>query len=248
MARASFRRVLWAWALLALATVSHAEAPVIEIGKFSAAVEGGALPAGWQPMILKKSKKRTLYTLVEDDGKVVVKADSEASASGLAREIRIDPKQYPIVQWRWKIANVIAKADPREKQGEDYPARLYIHFDYDPAKLSFLERTKLNAASVYYGRELPTAVINYVWEGRIAKGTLLNSPFTGRVRVIVVETGTAHLNQWRSEQRNIFDDYRRAFGEDPPMITGVALMTDSDNTGESASAWYGDIVFKQVKE
>ncbi|MGH8593618.1 MAG: DUF3047 domain-containing protein, partial [Gammaproteobacteria bacterium] len=59
---------------------------------------------------------------------------------------------------------------------------------------------------------------------------------------------TAHLNQWRSEQRNIFDDYRRAFGKDPPMITGVALMTDSDNTGESASAWYGDIVFKQVKE
>jgi hypothetical protein len=65
--------------------------------------------------------------------------------------------------------------------------------------------------------------------------------------VLVVESGTADLNQWRSERRNIFEDYRRAFGEDPPMITGVAIMTDSDNTGESATAWYGDIVFKQAK-
>jgi Protein of unknown function (DUF3047) len=227
--------------------VIHAESPTLDAGKFSSASEGGALPSGWQPMILKKSKKPTVYTLVKDDGKVVVKAESEQSASGLAREISIDPKQYPILEWRWKIANVIDKADPREKQGEDFPARLYVHFDYDPAKLSFLERTTLKAASAFYGRELPTAVVNYVWEGHIAKDTLFHNPFSDRIRVLVVESGTAHLNQWRSERRNIFEDYRRAFGEDPPMITGVAIMTDSDNTGESATAWYGDIVFKQAK-
>lgn len=240
----SFR---WIWILVPLAGAVRAEAPAIEVGEFSAA-EGNELPTGWQPLILKKSKKQTLYSLVKEDGKAVIKADSKASASGLAREIRIDPKQYPIVEWRWKIANVIDGADPRAKNGEDYPARLYVHFDYDAAKLSFLDRTKLKAASAFYGRELPTAVINYVWEGRIDRDTLLISPFTDRVRVIVVESGTAHLNQWRSERRNVFDDYRRAFGEDPPMITGVAIMTDSDNTGESATAWYGDIIFKQSKE
>lgn len=248
MPRLPFSSFRWIWIMVPLAGAVRAEAPAIEVGKFSGAAQGNELPAGWQPLILRKSKKPTLYSLVKEGGKVVIKADSEASASGLAREIRIDPKEYPVIEWRWKIANVIDKADPSVKEGEDYPARLYIHFDYDPAKLSFLDRTKLKAASALYGRELPTAVINYVWEGRIDKDTLLISPFTDRVRVIVVESGTAHLNQWRTERRNVFEDYRRAFGEDPPMITGVAIMTDSDNTGESATAWYGDIVFKQSKE
>jgi len=51
---------------------------------------------------------------------------------------------------------------------------------------------------------------------------------------------------WVSESRNIFDDYKTAFGKEPPMITGIAIMTDSDNTGESALAYYGDIIMKSL--
>ena len=63
--------------------------------------------------------------------------------------------------------------------------------------------------------------------------------------MIVVESGEAKLNQWVNEERNIYEDYKKAFGEEPPMISGFAIMTDTDNTGESATAYYGDIVFKK---
>jgi hypothetical protein len=64
--------------------------------------------------------------------------------------------------------------------------------------------------------------------------------------MIVVESGGSMLNQWVSEERNIYEDYKKAFGDEPPAISGVAIMTDADNTGESAIAYYGDIVFKKV--
>jgi len=41
------------------------------------------------------------------------------------------------------------------------------------------------------------------------------------------------------------EDYKQAFGKEPPMISGIAIMTDTDNTGESATAYYGDILLKK---
>jgi hypothetical protein len=63
--------------------------------------------------------------------------------------------------------------------------------------------------------------------------------------MIVVESGETNLNQWLNEERNLYEDYKKAFDEEPPMISGVAIMTDTDNTGESATAYYGDILFKK---
>jgi len=111
--------------------------PVIEVGKFSAAEAGGTLPAGWKPLTFKNIEKHTVYTLVKDGDTVVVKAVSKASASGLIREIKVNPKEYPVVHWRWKVNNILKKGDVRQKEGDDYPARLYITFEYDPKKLSF---------------------------------------------------------------------------------------------------------------
>ena len=72
---------------------------------------------------------------------------------------------------------------------------------------------------------------------------MVPNPFTDRVKMIVVESGAENLNTWVGQQRNIYEDYKQAFGEEPPMISGVAIMTDTDNTRESATAYYGDIVF-----
>jgi hypothetical protein len=76
-------------------------------------------------------------------------------------------------------------------------------------------------------------------------GTIVPNPYTDRVKMIVVESGEAKLHQWVNEERNIYEDYKKAFGEEPPMISGVAIMTDTDNTGETAIAYYGDILFKK---
>ena len=232
---------------LALSSVTiYAQAQdIIEAGKFSAATAGGTLPPGWKPLIFKKIEKHTTYTLVKDDNVVVVKAVAEASASGLTREIKINPKEYPIVQWRWKIMNILKKGDVHRKEGDDYPARIYITFEYDASKLSLLEKAKYEMVRLLYGEYPPLAAINYIWESKAPIGTMVPNPYTDRVMMFVVESGSAKLNQWINEERNVYEDYKKAFGDEPPMISGVAIMTDTDNTGESAAAYYGDILFKK---
>ena len=88
--------------LCTMTTQAHADSPaILEVGKFSTAVEGGALPEGWKPLTFKKIERQTTYTLVKDGETVVIKAVSEASSSGLTKEIRINPREYPLVEWRW---------------------------------------------------------------------------------------------------------------------------------------------------
>jgi len=217
----------------------------IDVGKFSAATVGDTLPADWKPLTFRKIERHTTYNLVKDNDTVVVKAVSAASASGLIRETKINPKEYPIVQWRWKIENILKKGDVRKKEGDDYPARIYITFQYDPSKLSFFEKKKYQAIKLLYGEYPPLAAINYIWESTAPVGTMVPNPYTDRVMMFVVESGPSKLNQWVNEEINIFEDYKKAFGQEPPMISGIAIMTDTDNTGESATAYYGDILFKK---
>lgn len=234
------------FSLLWVSDLQAQSSPVMEVGKFSASGAGGTLPAGWKPLTFKNTEKHTVYTLVKEGDTVVVKAESKASASGLIREIKVDPQEYPIVEWRWKVKNILKKGDVRQKEGDDYPARLYITFEYDPQRLSFMERAKYGLVKALYGQYPPLAALNYIWESQAAQGTMVPNPFTARAMMIVVQSGGEKLNQWVTEERNLYADYKKAFGEEPPAISGVAIMTDTDNTGESAVAYYGDIVLKKA--
>jgi hypothetical protein len=223
----------------------QAQSDVIDVGKFSVEPVENVHPKDWKPLTFKKIEQHTRYALVKDGETTVVKASANASASGLIRKIKIDPKEYPTVQWRWKVSNILKKGDVTRKEGDDYPARIYIAFEYDPKRLGFFEKAKYEAARVLYGEYPPLGAINYIWESRAPKGTVVPNPFADRVKMIVVESGGSMLNQWVNEERNIYEDYKKAFGDEPPAISGVAIMTDTDNTGESATAYYGDIVFRR---
>jgi len=229
--------------VLPLIARSHSDA-VLEVGKFSAAAPGTEFPENWKPLTFPKIKRHTAYTLIRDGDVVIVKAVSEASSSGLTRDITIDPKEYPVVQWRWKIGNLLKASDVTRKEGDDYPARLYITFAYDSSKVSLFEKAKYEAARLLYGRYPPLAALNYIWDTKAAKGAVVPNPYTDRAIMMVVESGATDVNRWVTEERNVYEDYKGAFGEEPPLISGVAVMTDTDNTGESATAFYGDIVFK----
>jgi len=220
--------------------------PVIEVGKFSNGAAGSSLPEGWKPLAFKKIEKHTIYTLVHDGDTMVVKAVANGSASGLTREFRIDSKEYPVVQWRWKVSNILKKGDVHRKEGDDYPARIYITFEYDPGRLGFFQKAKYEMVRLLYGQYPPLAAISYIWESKSPKGTMVPNPYTDRAMMFVVESGVEKVDQWVTEERNVYEDYQKAFGEKPAMISGVAIMTDTDNTSESATAYYGDILFKKV--
>ena len=218
---------------------------VIEVGKFSGAGELDSIPQGWEPLTFKKINNHTRYTLVVDEGMRVVQAVSNRSSSGLIRKISIDPAEYPIITWQWKITNIFEKGDVTKKQGDDYPARVYVTFTYDPSKLSFMEKTKYNVVRLLYGEYPPQGAINYIWGSKARQGTVVPNPYTERAMMIVVRSGDSMLNTWVREERNLYEDYKKAFGTEPPTISGVAIMTDTDNTQESAVTFYGDIIFKK---
>ena len=220
-------------------------APVIEVGKFSVDQPGPGLPNGWKPLTFKKIPKQTEYVLVKEGEQVVVKAISEASASGLTKEVAINPKDYPIVRWRWKVEGLLQHSDVSRKDGDDYPARLYITFAYDPDQVSFGRKLKYKAGRALFG-DIPIGALNYIWETKTPVGTIIENAYTDFAQMIVVESGLSRVGMWVEEERNIYEDYKKAFGEEPALINGVAIMSDTDNTKERAVAFYGDIEFRKA--
>lgn len=224
---------------------SAGNSETISVGNFSTANLNDALPEHWTPLTFKDIDQHTVYSLVSDSNIMVIEADSNDSSSGLIRQIDIDPQEYPVISWRWKITNIYLKGDVSQKSGDDYPARIYITFAYDPEKVGFWDKVKFNTFKLFYGEYPPINAINYIWASKAPKGLTMPNPYTDRLKMVVIESGSDQAQEWLSEKRNILQDYRDAFGEDPPHISGVAIMTDSDNTGEAAKAWYGDIVFSR---
>ncbi len=229
--------------LLAFAggAAESAETTDSAIAPFSAGSPGSAFPIPWRIVTLPKPKHSTQYTLVADEGTTVLRAQANAAMASLVHPLKLDPKNNPFISWRWKISNLLDKADISTKAGDDFPARVYVVFDYDVGKLSLLQRVKIFLARKLYGREVPSAALCYVWDGKAPAGTSVWSPYTDRVRVIVVDSGAANVNRWREAERDLVADFRSAFGEEPPEISGVAVASDTDNTGESVTAWFGDI-------
>ena len=234
---------LLCFAVLGAAVMGLAEQPArLVVGGFSTAAEGAALPDGWQRLTFKKIERHTQYAVVNDHAATVIKAVSEASASGLTKAVTIDPREYPIVRWRWKIENILAKSDVTRKDGDDYPARLYITFAYEPDKVSFGKKLKYKAGQALFG-DIPIGALNYIWDSKSPLGTVVDNAFTSFAKMIVVESGAARIGSWIEEERDVYKDYLSAFGEEPPAINGIAIMTDTDNTKERAVAYYGDIEF-----
>ncbi|HEY5626977.1 MAG TPA: DUF3047 domain-containing protein [Nitrospira sp.] len=238
--------VLSAIILMAIPALAQ-DAAVLDVATFSADQAGAGLPKGWTPLTFKKVPKLTSYELVKDGETVVVKAVSQASASGLTKVVSIDPKHYPVVRWRWKVDNLLSRSDVTRKDGDDYPARLYITFAYDADKVSFGRKLKYKAGRAIFG-DIPIAALNYIWDRTTPVGTIVQNAYTDFAQMIVVESGPQKVGKWVEESRNIYEDYRKAFGEEPPMINGVAIMSDTDNTKEAATAYYGDIQFVRPKK
>jgi hypothetical protein len=176
---------------------------------------------GWQH---KSFVGETHYTLENSHGQLALRADSNAAASGRYREVSVDLNKTPILNWTWKIKDLLTGNNERTRAGDDYPARVYVIF----------------SGGVLFWR---TRAINYVWSNHQPVGSRWSNAFTDQAHMIAIESGPERIGQWISERRDVRADYRQAFGEEPGRVDAVAIMTDTDNTGATATAWYGDIWF-----
>lgn len=210
---------------------------------FSSASAGAAVPPGWALQPIPGVARQARFDLVEDAGVTVLRARADNAAASLRHALDVDPARSPRLHWRWKTERVLDAADMSTKAGDDYAARLYVFFDRRPEQMSFGERTAYRIGRARYGDQLPAAALSYVWDNRQPVGTLRDNAYTGFVKMVVASSGKAREGQWVTLSRDIAADYRRAFGGDPPRITGVAVAVDTDNTGESTVTYFGDIRF-----
>jgi hypothetical protein len=232
------------WSTELARTLPLQDATTVEAARFSKLRAGADTKGGWEQFALVKGNTPTNYQLVEQEGVVVIQADSAEGGSGLSRKLHIDPRRNPIIEWRWRVPRESGGAAPGAASPTSPPVRLSLAFDGDVAKLDFDDRTKLRMAKALTANGLPYASLLYVWLNQKPVDTVYPSPHTERVRHIVVESGEARLDQWVSVRRNVLEDYRRAFGEDPGRIVAVGVMTDFGDNNAPRRAFYGDITFR----
>lgn len=191
-------------------------------------------------------KDHTIYTAAnKENGEAIIKAESNQSISSVQVNLNANPQAFQIIEWEWWIKSVLESGDVTEKDGDDYAARIYITFDYPVSELSFGDKIKYRFYKTFTSFDVPTRALNYVWANKAEVGSIHPNPYTDWVQVVAVQSGNEKAGTWQSEKRNILKDYRAVFGEEPRAITGIQIMTDSDNTGESAEAAYGKIILRK---
>ena len=212
-----------------------------ELSKFSAQTARDGMPAGWHFYRIAPYKKNTVYRLENYQGRTVLSANSKTSASGLAIKLRPRQAQNLWLKWEWKAIAPIPEADNAERNYDDAPLRILVAFDGNKSKLALKEKMTFEMANLISGQEMPYATLMYIWSGKSPVNTVLDNAHTSRIKMIVVDSGWESLGDWRKHERDLAADYKRAYGENPGEVIGIALLTDTDNTKSETRALYGDI-------
>jgi Protein of unknown function (DUF3047) len=194
----------------------------------------------WQSFTLP-SKKTTRFSRMTLDGRDVVMASADGSASMLRQQVRVPADQLQKVRFSWKVPQLIANSDLALREGDDSPVRVVLAFEGDRSKWSSKNAMLSELSRVLTGEEMPYATLMYVWSNQHAPESIVLNPRTDRIRKLVVQSGPQKLKQWLDYERNIKADFERAFGEAPGALVGIALMTDTDNTRSKATAYYGPV-------
>ena len=186
----------------------------------------------WEPLHFKKIKEHTKYSILADGGQSYIKAESDSSASGMVYKNEFNIYDYPGIRWKWKVSNIYKKGNAATKEGDDYPIRIYVMFKYNPDKASFGKKLKYGLAKKMYGKYPPHSTLNYIWANREHEEVIITNSFTKEAKMIIIQAGIENAGKWTTHEVNILEDYRKAFGKDPSETASIAIMNDSDNTGE----------------
>jgi len=204
-------------AALLLASAQASAAPRVNISDFA-----NEQLQGWER---KSFEGTTQYQVAQEGNLSILKATSRDAASGVAKRMRVDLQQTPFLNWTWRIGNQLQGVNEQSKSGDDYPARLYVVVD---------------------GGLIPwnSKAVNYVWASTSARGQSWGNAFLpNNAKMIAVRGAQDKPGGWVREKRNVRADFKRLFGKDIRYIDAVAIMTDTDNSGQQASAAYADVFF-----
>jgi len=196
----------------------------------------------WRTLDFPKISQHTNYAVVHDDGVEAFKAEANCSASARYLPLsHIDLTQTPRLRWRWKVEHPLRPTDERVKTGDDFAARVYVLFQFDPQHATVWQKVRHHLAATRYGDLAPGNVITYVWSSREPAGARWESPYAAGSQLISLGSGA--LPEWTEETVDVAADYSAAFGHAPPPVDAIAVMTDTDNTCQRTTAYYAAFRF-----
>ena len=184
---------------------------------------------GWK-MVSSFAVPPTQYSRA---GKGIIRAESLGGRSSLFKEAKEKEKNHPILSWGWKISNVVHSAIETRKDRFDAAACVIVVFGEE------------KGSKVYEGGEPSGFKIAYIWASRLPKGRVFDHPGEKFCKVFVLETGEGKAGQWLYEERNVFKDYKTAFGTDPAEVIALGILTDTDHSNEMVTAYYSEPVLRK---
>lgn len=183
------------------------------------------IPPGWQGQ--KWGNPKYDFTIVEDGDRRAIQLKSDNDSSTISREVKVDVQQYPIIEWRWKVVEIPPRGDARKAETDDEGAQLYVTFPRFPTAVR-------------------SRIIGYIWDSNAPAGSTFPSAKVSTVTFVVVRSGRADLGKWLTERRNVREDYKRIYREDPgEMVGAVTLSINSQNSSARAESTFGEILFKK---
>jgi len=189
------------------------------IADFSSGLDAAGVPTGWQ---VKEKSGKADFAVVKDSGISAARFRSSNTSFSLQKEVKVDLKQFPMLTWKWKVTKLPVKGDFRKSKTDDQAAQLFVAFT----------RTKS---------------IVYIWDTSAPQGLMESTspvPFL-TVKVIVVRSGPTEKGKWISESRNVYEDFKKLYDEEPPPVSGIRLQINSQHTETSAESYFADVIFKR---
>ena len=230
-------------ASLALVAARAADVEPGAIRPFAGA--GSAPAAPWRIMGLpNQTKPFTRFSVTELDGHKALRVEAESSYGNLVHPLRIEPTSAHLA-WQWRVDELNDESDIQVRRAEDIALKVCTMWDLPLERMPFGDRQALKFLRSRTSDPVPGATICYIWDAHLPAGTQLDSPFTRRLRYIVLRSGAERLHRWTAEKRDIVADFLKLFGDEtrePPPLIGVAVGADADNTRGHSLAHAADIV------
>lgn len=218
-------RLLGLALVLGLAAAGAAAPEIVRVEDWGGSAVGATgIPKGWEGQTWGSPAYD--MTVEQEDSRRVLRLRSRGDSSTITKEVSIDVKATPILEWRWKVVTLPQGADARSKATDDQAIQLYVTFPRFPSQLR-------------------SRIIGYIWDTTAPQGSIVESQKTGLVTYVVVRSGAQGLGEWHAETRNVYEDYKRIYGEEPGELKGISIAIDSDDTRSSAESYIGAIVFRR---
>lgn len=229
--------------------VAAENTPIIELGLSPEDYQQGAIPEGWR---LRKrvfgATKAAQAQWVINDGQAAVRLHSRNTLTFLEKRVDIDLRQFPLVSWTWKVENILEGIDERTLAGDDHPLRIFFVFEPDSSKQSLWFKLKrLLYLDFFHGHAMGGRITEYLWSSHLPAGEILPDPGKPWQKLMVVEGGREKLGQWHSYRRNLREDFKMLYDEEPRQLIFIGILNDTDASGLEAVSYIADLRFHKTR-